>query len=170
LAQPGTRPAPEPAPQPPPPTPGTDPARGMAAVIDLLRPQQAGQPQHQANALAGPDGSSHPVDWWFTRPTREFMAALAVPANGWIVPGQPQASKLVTQLIQPNNAMGYAFEQTVAAADNATCYQLTVAWIAARCPLPPEPPKQVKALRLNSAISKFRADPKGRIFGNGTAH
>ena len=164
-----TPPGPAPTP-PPPPTPSSDAARGMAAVIDLLRPQQLGEPQHQTSALAAPDGSEHPVGWWFTQPTRDFMAALANPANGWIVPGDPKASRFVTQLIQPNNAMGYAFEQTVAAASDATCYELAVAWIAAGCPLPPEMPHALKTLRLNSPRGKFQADPKGRIFGSGTTH
>ncbi|HEX4423731.1 MAG TPA: LodA/GoxA family CTQ-dependent oxidase, partial [Kofleriaceae bacterium] len=165
-----SQPGGKPGPAPNPPMPSTDPARGMAAVIDLLRSQQAGQPAHQTSLLAGPDGTAHPVAWWFTQPTRAFMTALTDPANGWIVPGDAKASKFVTQLIEPSNAMGFAFEQPVPAADNATCYQLAVAWIAAGCLLPPEAPHVIKPLRLNSPLQKFLADPRGRIPGNGTVH
>jgi hypothetical protein len=54
-------PAPQPQPGPSPgPSPQADPARAMAQVIDLLRPQQSGTAGHQNEQLNDADGTPHP--------------------------------------------------------------------------------------------------------------
>jgi len=139
-------------------------------VIDLLRPQQQAEVAHRNRTLAGPDGMAHPVSWWFAQPTRDFMAALADPQNGWIVSGNPGASRFVSELIAPNNAMGYAFEQSPPGTGGKTCRALAVTWIANGCPLPPLPAPQEASLRLNSPRKRFERHSTGMITGMGAVH
>jgi len=162
-------PAPQPQPGPSPgPLPQTDPARAMAQVIDLLRPQQSGTAGHQHEQLNDADGTAHPVAWWFTQPTRAFMEALANPANGWITPGNPDGSRFITELVDANSTMGWAFVQP-APDGSGTCRDVVHGWIAAGCPLPPAT-QFIAKLRMNSPQAVWDSHPTGRLVGMGTVH
>jgi len=167
LASPSPTPTPEPAPTPVP-LPASDPARAMARVIDLLRPQQSGTAGHQREQLNDAEGTAHPVAWWFTQPTRAFMQALADPANGWIIPGNPDGSRFMTQLVDSTNTMGWAFVQP-APMGGGSCRDVARNWIAAGCPLPPEK-AFIPQLRMNAPPPVWDGHPTGKLMGMGTVH
>jgi hypothetical protein len=135
----------------------------------MLRPQQQGTSGHQHETLADADGTSHNVAWWFTQPTRDFMAALASPANTVCQPGNAAASTFVTRYMDPANSMGAAFDQ-LSPDGKTTCRDIAIAWINAGCPLPPATPGAVPKLRMNSPPIAWAAHPTMRLLGLGTVH
>ncbi|MDR3633255.1 MAG: LodA/GoxA family CTQ-dependent oxidase [Isosphaeraceae bacterium] len=155
--------------QPPPPVvpPGISPARAMAALIDQLRPIQRGTPGHQINAMADPQGESHSIAWWFEQPTRTIMEAIALPANGLVVPRNPGESRFYTQLIAPTGPMGSVFALPASPPNTGTCRDVVLKWIQSGCPLLET---QHETLRLNSPLAVKERHRTGRIYGMGTVH
>ena len=91
------------------------PADAMVLLLGHLRARQTGAEAHKIQTLAAPDGGQHlSITDWFNRPDREFLAALADPENGWIVPGEPGASPFLTERLSDRNPMGQAFDDIVA--------------------------------------------------------
>jgi L-Lysine epsilon oxidase N-terminal/L-lysine epsilon oxidase C-terminal domain/Iron-containing redox enzyme len=157
----------QPQPQPPPPTPDLPPARAMAAVIDQLRPVQRGIAGHATNTLADERGLVHPLAWWFERPTRELMRALASPLNDVISLGAPDRSRFLMELIAPTGPMGPVFDLPAEPPGSGSCRDVVRAWIEASCPVPYA---HGTTLRLNSLQHVRNAHPTGKIVGMGTIH
>ena len=159
------------APAPPPvtPSPAADPAHGMAAVVDLLRSQQAGAAGHAKRTLLDASGVAHPIAWWFGQPDNALMAALADPANRVIVPGRAAESAFVTRWIAPAGPMGDAFDRPVAGPGSPSCRDATIAWIDAGCPLP-DTTRSFLPARLNGLAETRAAPSPRRIHGMGTVH
>lgn len=147
--------------------PAVSPARAMAALIDQLRPVQQGVAGHAANTLMDAQGVAHSIAWWFNQPTRDFMQALILPANGVIVPGQPSASRFVTGLIAPNGPMGATFSTPAQPPNTGSCREVVVQWITAGCPIIDSAPR---TLRLNALGKRRDRHPSGKILGMGTIH
>jgi hypothetical protein len=120
--------------------PEDDVVQLVVRMIDTLRPRQQGNPGHAANQLTGdtPAGVlSQPVGRWFDEPTPVLLAALADPANGWIVPGEPAASRFVTELASGDHPMARVLGQVATGTAHKTWRSIAIDWIAAGCPLPP---------------------------------
>ena len=81
-------------------------AEAMRALIDGMRSRQDGVPAHQGAKLTGPDPTdaeqevTQRVAWWFGQPTPALMRALAGSENGLVVPGEPDNSPFVTDLLR----------------------------------------------------------------------
>jgi len=157
-----------------------DPARRMVLLVERMRGRQQGQPAHQAEKLTGPDPAdpagrvTQPVTWWFDQPPAAFLRALADGENGWVVPGDPAASRIVTDLLRGDNAMARALGRPAPGAGGATWVDLAADWIAAGCPLPAEPAGAPAAdprpLSLLSPPERVAAHPTGKIHGSGSVH
>jgi len=152
------------------------PAERMASLIDTMRRRQQGQPSHEAMMLTGPDPSdpsqlvSQPVAWWFRQPTPAFMQALANEDNGWIVRGDAEHSRLVTDLLQGNNAMGRALSGVAPGTDGVTWATIAIEWIDNGCPLPAQDASDARPLTLLSPPDRVAAHPTGTIHGTGSVH
>ncbi|MFI9310689.1 LodA/GoxA family CTQ-dependent oxidase [Streptomyces triculaminicus] len=133
------------------PVPVVTPLKAMTLLVDTLRPRQTGVPAHARKLITGPDPvdpagtRTEPVAWWFTQPTASLLAAIAHPDNGLISPGHPGLSPFVEDLLAPTNAMGRAFSAVVPGTGR-TGRDVTIAWIAAGCPLPDLAPPQARVL------------------------
>jgi len=122
-------------PLPPPPKP--DPYPDMVLVVQSLRNRQFGAPGHAAAQLVDPStGHVHTVAWWFQQPTRDFLEALAWPANNMIQAGNPDASHFVTALLSPEGPMGAAFADAVPGLGGRTGADVAIDWIKQGCPVP----------------------------------
>jgi hypothetical protein len=145
----------------------------MRLLVDTMRPRQDGTPAHSGVKLAGPDPAdatrqvTEPVAWWFKQPTVALMRALSNPENGWVTPGDAEASTFVTDLLRGRNAMSRAFKG--AADGGGTWADVAVEWINAGCPLP-EDADPVRPLTLLSPPERVAAHPTGRIHGSGSVH
>jgi hypothetical protein len=150
-------------------------AEQMVLVIDTMRSRQEGQPAHQSTMLAGPDPDhpgqliSQPVAWWFRQPAESFLQALARPENGWIVPGDAQHSRLVTDLLQQRNAMARALAGSAPGGAGRTWAAIVMDWIDHRCPLP-VPAAEVRPLSLLSPPERVAAHPTKKVHGSGSVH
>jgi hypothetical protein len=148
-------------------------AQRMVALVDAMRLRQEGTPAHGAQTLTGPDPAdatgqvTKPVAWWFTQPAPALLAALANRDNGWITPGDAEASPFVTDLLRGHNAMGRAL--SVKSPDGSTWADIAVAWINDGCPLPEVAPA-VRPLTLLSPPERVAAHPTGQIHGSGSVH
>lgn len=154
-------------PTPPPPPPLEPSARAMEALVDELRPVQAGNPGHQANLLAGLDGQVHPLAWWFTQPSRDLLQALSAPGNELVVPRNPGASVFVTDWIAPTGPMGPVFDLRSTSSPQETRRAVVQRWIADGCPLTLE---RHLTLRLNSPEPRHERHRTGRLYGMATVH
>ncbi|HTU45743.1 MAG TPA: LodA/GoxA family CTQ-dependent oxidase [Bryobacteraceae bacterium] len=152
---------------PPPVPPVISPARAMAALIDQLRPVQRGVLGHQQSVMADAKGEVHTMAWWFEQPTRAIMEALILPLNGLIVPGNPEASNYITELIAPTGPMGPVFNTDAEPPNSGTCREVAVRWVKSGCPLVDVLPL---TLRLNALGSKRDRHPTGKILGMGAIH
>jgi hypothetical protein len=109
----------------------------LARLIDTLRSRQQGNPGHQGTTLVGDDPDSpgkqrtESVSWWFGQPARAFMAALA--RSDWVVAGDAESSRLITELVRGDNAMARALAAQTA--DGSTGAETITEWINARCPI-----------------------------------
>jgi hypothetical protein len=165
----------------------SDPAKLMAACIDLLRARQQGTPEHAQRTLTGPDPANpkqtvtQSVAKWFGAPTGIFMAALSDPTNGWIVKGEPAKSRFVTDLLGGDNMMSRAFDSVVPNSGERTGKQIVSEWISKGCPLPPAPPAlrsraqqlsvaRPQRLTLTSTVREVQAHPRRRVLGMGCVH
>lgn len=156
---------------PPPPPPKPDPYADMVKLVDALRSRQTGSIDHEIMMLRSPaSGREHPVAWWFERPTRDFLEALAWPQNGWIQPGEPDASQFVVERLSPAKPMGKAFAGSVPGLDGRTGKQVAIAWIEACCPVPPAPAGPIENLWLASSAAVWEAHPTRQLLGAGAVH
>lgn len=150
----------------------SDPYVDMVRVVQTLRDRQAATPGHSAAMLESPtDGSTHSVAWWFLQPTRDFLDALRSPKNNMIVPGHPDTSAFVTELLAPNGPMGTAFSDPVPGLGKRTGREVTIGWIAAGCPVPPSPQTPgLRPLWLATTVSTTERHHVGRRRGMGAVH
>jgi hypothetical protein len=152
------------------------PAERMAYLIDTMRRRQEGQPAHQTMTLTGPDPSdqsqliSQPVAWWFRKPTEAFMQALAHGDRGWILPGDAQHSRLVTDLLQGKNAMARALSVVAPGMDGVTWESIAIDWIKNGCPLPGPGASNARPLTLLSPPDRVADHPVRKVHGTGSAH
>jgi hypothetical protein len=158
-----------PAPQEPP----APIAERMQQLIDGLRARQLDVPAHAATTMASADPQSPgqvrtaPLAWWFDQPAPVFMATLANPDYGWVVPGDAESSKLITQMVRGRNAMAGALQAPTA--DGTTGAEVITEWINARCPLPSALPS-IRPITLLSPSDRVAAHPTGEILGSGSVH
>lgn len=153
---------------------GLSPLEAMVRLVDMQRHRQANAAAHATTPLTGPDpagtGASvtQPVAWWFRQPTAYLLNALAEPANGLVVPGDPQASRLLHTLLAPNNTMGRAFQDPVAGT-GTTGAEIVRRWIEEGCPVP----VPVPAAQLTTMYSAQATGGPGsgvRVPGMGSVH
>ncbi|MBI1381808.1 MAG: hypothetical protein GC161_12060 [Planctomycetaceae bacterium] len=156
----------------PTPPPKPDPYSDMVRVVRVLRNRQEGTPGHASALLEKPGtGEPHTVAWWFEQPTRDFLEALALPSNGMIVPGNPDASFFIQTLLAPEGSMGSAFDDPVPGLRGATGRQVAIAWIAAGCPIPPAPGKRgLRNLWLASTVESVRNHSTRMLVGMAAIH
>lgn len=160
------------APQPEP----EGPADAMVAVIERLRSLQEGTPGHEANSLTGPDPAdasktiNKPVAFWFKQPARRLMEALAHPASGVVVRGNPAQSAFVTRYLDrgTGGAMAAAFDATYPEIAPKKASQVVSEWIQAGCPLP----TGARALRVLVGPARLAGTgrPHWRTRGMGEVH
>jgi hypothetical protein len=110
-----------------------------------------------------------PVAWWFTQPTTALLAALANKDNGWVIPGDAEASPFVTDLLRGRNAMSRALNAKAPDGSGSTWADIAVAWINEGCPQPEEAPV-ARPLTLLSPPERVAAHPTGQIHGTGSVH
>jgi Iron-containing redox enzyme len=154
-----------------------DPAQRMASLIDAMRLRQQGEPAHAAEHLTGLDPASpdqmitQSVAWWFRQPTAALMQALANKDNGWVVPGDPEASPLVTERLRGEGAMARALAGEAPGGNGATWIDVVTEWIKQECPIPAvAEPDGVRPLSLLTPPERVAAHPTGRIRGAGSVH
>jgi hypothetical protein len=151
------------------------PAEQMMLLIDTMRRRQEGQPAHESTTLTGPDPgdpaqlTSQPVAWWFRQPTEAFMRALTHEENGWIVRGDAQRSRLVTDLLHGRNAMASALGVAAPGGDGVTWAAIAIDWIDHGCPLPAQA-SAARPLTLLSPPGRVAAHPTKKIHGSGSVH
>ncbi|MDQ1440489.1 MAG: hypothetical protein QOG97_717 [Acidimicrobiaceae bacterium] len=160
------------------PQPPASVAQQMARLVDTMRPRQEGTPAHGGEELTGPDPAdspdppgqvTKPVAWWFTQPTTALLAALANKDNGWVMPGDAEASPFVTDLLRGRNAMSRALNAKAPDGSGSTWADIAVAWINEGCPQPEEAPV-ARPLTLLSPPERVAAHPTGQIHGTGSVH
>jgi len=163
-----------------PPTPsavvleGTPSADRMVRLVETMRPRQEGVSAHAGIELTGPDPAdpgrtvTKPVAWWFGQPVPAFLRALASADSGWIVPGDAQASRLVTEILNDRNAMARALSAEAPGLDGRTWATVVTEWIDEGCPLPAVEP--VRPLTLLTPPERVAAHPTGHIHGSGSVH
>jgi hypothetical protein len=110
-----------------------------------------------------------PVSWWFEQPTRDFLEALAWPENGWVTPGEPDASPFVTERLVTSQPMGKAFGDPVPHLGGRTGKEVAIAWIEAGCPVPP-PTRSRENLWLTTSQSAWEAHPTHQLLGMAAVH
>lgn len=165
---------PPPPDDPPPDATPPDPAAAMMALVEALRERQRGTAAHTGTKLTESDPADaeatveQSVSWWFEQPPRALLRALRAPANGWIEPGDPDASRLITELVRGANAMARAFAGP--AGDGRTWADVATAWITAGCPLPGDELAAVRPLSLLSPEERVEDHPTGEIHGTGSVH
>ncbi len=156
----------------------------MARLVDAMRARQQDTHGHQAEMLTGPDTAgagqpvSKPVSWWFTQPTAAFLAVVADRQNGWVVPGDSAASKLVSDLLNGKNRMSKSFNGPAlngpalngpgGDGPGKTWRDVAVAWIDGGCPMPGD--DQARPLSLLSPPERVTAHPTGKVHGSGSVH
>jgi Iron-containing redox enzyme len=151
------------------------PAEQMVLVIDMMRRRQEGQTAHESTMLTGPDPDdpaqliSQPVAWWFRQPAESLMRALAREDSGWIIPGDAQHSRLVTDLLQERNAMARALGGPAPGGEGRTWAAIVMDWIDNGCPLP-APAGEARPLTLLSPPGRVAAHPTKKIHGSGSVH
>ena len=164
-------------------------------LADRLRAQGA-ELANRVPELAGPDPTGAPAAvasstrWWLDQPVRSFMSALADPANGLVVPGEPSASRLVTELLADGTPLGDALGGVAPGTSHRRWRSIARDWIAAGCPLPTddellllEPLRRssdevhamaaagpVPRVSVYSSREEVAATPLGRVLGMGTVH
>jgi hypothetical protein len=117
---------------------------------------------HQALKLTGtaPGATSgtvtQPVAWWFEQPAQTLLKALADPANGWVTPREPTASRFITELASGNHPMADLLREVAPGTAHRTWRTIAIDWIAAGCPLPAQAP--TPALPTTAAVSPVAAE------------
>jgi L-Lysine epsilon oxidase N-terminal/L-lysine epsilon oxidase C-terminal domain/Iron-containing redox enzyme len=118
--------------------------RGLAVSEDAHR-------RYRLSLGAGGAAERRTVADWFREPDlKKLMRALRDPANGWIVPGRPEESPLVVDLLQGTRRMGQALDRRFPSLGNQVGRLVVVRWILAGCPVPGDPappPEHVGAVK-----------------------
>jgi L-Lysine epsilon oxidase N-terminal/L-lysine epsilon oxidase C-terminal domain/Iron-containing redox enzyme len=169
-------------PEPPKP-PKRDHYAEMVRVVEMLRNRQTGSAMHHVMTLRKPGTKEeHSVAWWFEQPSRDLVEALAWPDNGWVVPGDPDASLFVTERLSSANPMGEAFESPVPGVVEAgkngkpadrkdlTARQVAIDWIADGCKFPPPLDGPPQVLWLASSAEVWESHPTRRLLGMAAIH
>lgn len=129
-----------------------DPGEAMTVLIREFANRAMGVPEHGGYELCGyfadpAQENKHvqvtqSVIWWFqiNQPER-FMAALADPGNGWIIPGNVAKSRFVTELLA-GGRMARFLAQPITELGGKPAREIIVQWIAANCPIPGQPEKK----------------------------
>jgi hypothetical protein len=150
----------------------------MNYVIDTLRERQVRVSGHEVR-ISGPDPKrggetiTQSLHLWFDAGNRALLAALADPANGWVVPFDSIASPLTSALLGGNGAMAQAFRSIVPDTDGLTCGNVMAKWIDAGCPLEEPLMATISMLRSTRAVAPIHhlyRRPNGKIWGMGTPH
>jgi len=142
------------------------PGQAMMVLLRDFQPRGVAVPEHGGPKLKGkylePVTKTEvdvvkPVSWWFQLgQPRRFMAALADPDNGWIIPGNVAESRFFTTLLAGTGRMSRFLAHTVPELGDKPARQVIIDWIAAGCPVPSDeatPPRLV----VTSATSETRA-------------
>jgi len=154
----------------PPPPPRPDHYGDMVKLTNALRWRQDGAQGHRIELLRRPGSEeAFPVSWWFEQPTRDFLEALAWPENGWVTPGEPDASPFVTERLVTSQPMGKAFGDPVPHLGGRTGKEVAIAWIEAGCPVPP-PTRSRENLWLTTSQSAWEAHPTHQLLGMAAVH
>lgn len=170
-------------PEPPKP-PVRDHYAEMVRVVEVLRNRQSGSQMHRVMTLKRPGSEEeHSVSWWFEQPSRDLLEALAWPDNGWVTPGDPDASPFVTERLASANPMGEAFEGPIPGVAepagpgkeaeggrNLTGKQIAIDWIRAGCEIPQAPDGPTKVLWLSSSAEAWESHPTRRLLGMAAIH
>jgi hypothetical protein len=109
------------------------------------------------------------VAWWFRQPAEALMQALTHEDNGWIVRGDAQRSRLVTDLLHGRNAMSRALGVVAPGGDGVTWAAIAIGWIDNSCPLPAQA-SEARPLTLLSPPGRVAAHPTKKIHGSGSVH
>jgi len=153
------------------PKPVSDAQRNMLQLVAILRQRQNGSESHKVMTLRDPATNiSHPISWWFQQPSQSFLAALCDPQNKWIVPGQPEKSPFLTELLAPARPMGAAFAEVIAGTGGKTGREIVTSWILDQCPTPKVTAKPAKVLWLSTSQADWDAHPHHKILGMGAIH
>jgi hypothetical protein len=141
------------------------PGEAMLVLVQKLRPRAAGVPDHQGPRLKGKfvDPAQpgvevdvvQPVAWWFqVRQPQRFLAALSDSGNGWIVPGDVAASRLVTEMLSEPRRMARFLTFPVPELGGKSARQVIIEWIAAGCPVPgAAPPRNAFAVPAAATVA-----------------
>jgi len=160
----------------PPPTP----ADAMVRLISELNERQKGTPGHLQVNLKGPDPDKpdsiieKPITWWFNQSPESFMEALKLPANGWIVPGDPTSSKFFS-LLNDTGRMGQAFHQVAPGSKGLTYSGVIQQWIKDGSSPINKKVSAVSAVSSKHAVRKanlanFHQLGQTKLFGMGCLH
>jgi hypothetical protein len=109
----------------------------------------------------------HNVSQWFQQPVTTFLETLKLPANGLVVPGHPERSRFLTELIAPDGPMGSIFSQDAGLGGDLTYRDVVHRWVADGCHLPQD---KLFTLRMNTPFVRRAQHPTGRMFGMGSIH
>jgi hypothetical protein len=136
------------------------PGRTMEVLLRQFTPRGIAVPEHAGFTLKGefrdPAAGEalakveKSVSWWFQigQPDR-FMAALADTCNGWVVPGNPDGSRLVAELLVAPGRMSRFLARPIAELGGKPARNVIIDWIAAGCPQPEQAPERVSPSSLS---------------------
>ncbi|MEZ4849025.1 MAG: hypothetical protein R3B93_10505 [Bacteroidia bacterium] len=146
----------------------TTPLQDMVEMVKVLNQQQMGNKQHQNITIKNKRGVEKSVADWFKGNVDEFLEALANEENGWVVPGNPENSLLLNELMSTDNRMGQAASGVIPNTGGKTGRQVTINWINS---LKIAPPKRRKNMKIYlSSIHQHEGGSKPVIRGQGTIH
>ncbi|MCB0843345.1 MAG: LodA/GoxA family CTQ-dependent oxidase, partial [Bacteroidetes bacterium] len=146
----------------------TTPLQDMVEMVKVLNQQQMGNKQHQNITIKNKRGVEKSVADWFKGHVDEFLEALANEENGWVVPGNPENSLLLNELMSTDNRMGQAASGVIPNTGGKTGRQVTINWINS---LKIAPPKRRKNMKIYlSSIHQHEGGSKPIIRGQGTIH
>jgi len=145
----------------------------MIELIKTLKERQTDVVQHKNIKLVDPHGIQRPIADWFDQEPIDFMGALSNKENNWIIPGRPDESPFVTDLLAPAGGMGDAFSGVIPNTGGKTGREIAIAWITNQCPLEATQPSTNGKLLNSSKLwltSHSRLTPGAMISGQGTVH
>lgn len=140
------------------------PGDAMAVLLRQMRAVGIAEPEHVSHALGDPRQKdqkgrfkvAYPISWWFqVGDPAHYMEALADPDNGWIVPGDPESSRFVNELVVDQGRMARALVRVLPEAGGATGREIVYDWIKAGCPAPGTPPEAPTANRCLPVTEKL---------------
>lgn len=132
------------------------PGEAMVILVREVAARAAGVPAHGEFLLKGKyknpaadnrlEEVTQPVTWWFEIGQPEsFLAALADPVNGWVLPGNVQGSRIFRDLLAGTGLMSRFLSMPIPELGNKPARDIFIQWIAAGCPIPGQPMPAVRA-------------------------